>query len=633
MIKYKLAIDYKDQIIMELFTSENKEHWFKVMNWFRYVKIEDKGMQYMWDSFFTDKYLQSIYMYKGMLKHINNIYKAQFIDSFQYTYTPNITNKIAQWFKTQYKLTQGTFAGLDFELEDFQCYIMSRCWGLVKKRKFLKDEEKKLGIIFPVNKIWYGATRKNGKSELFAGIGDFLIHNPFGNDARPEIYSTGPDEKASAIIWDKGKALARSTESISNLFNKTNTRAFNTYNGGQFIKLPFKKEAIEGRNPSIGIVTEYHLHPTDEVVESFETAMNLSRINSLLFFDTTKGTGIYGVAYNREQQYKEVIEEQLAKPLDVIGINIATCFWELDDSDDYDWFDNEWETNIFRKSTPALGKIISLSALQQEWLIAKRDPLKRREFLIKKGGKWIGHNQAMFEMQDINACNQKYDGVYKLEDFAKNKEECIIAVDLANTGDSNAVSLIFKDIKDGEEIPIVHSKIFIPHTTLEERVVKERKPYHDWCEKGFVESCGNKSVDHKVISDYIYQLMKKYNVKKIVFDPYQQHIIKTYLNDQGGISESWFTEVAQNAKTLSAPLEIMVNRIHRQLAYFFNNPVTTDHILGFKPDFNSTGGMYFVKTKQQQRIDIVATIVTGIAKLDLIKPIGKAREGVFLQVW
>lgn len=628
---YKPVFDYKDQIVMELFTSENKEIWFNVFDWWFNIDITNQGEKYIWDTFFAGKHVQSIAMYREMVKTMLYTYRAVKDKEFPYEYSSSRVNKIVSWF-SNYKLSQGTFAGQEFILRDPQVYLLLSLYGLNKKEKFKEDIEKGKGLKFPTQKMIFNATRKNGKSEFFAGLGVFLQQNPFNNSARPEIYASGPKKDTSDIIWEKAQFLAKSNEEIKALYLKINTRHFWTVGRGKFVSLPFEKSSIEGQNPDVGIITEYHLVDSDEVVESFESAMNISRINPLLLFDTTKGEGIYGVAYNREMEYKEITIEQLNEPDKIIGIQIRNAFWELDTTDNFEWFENDFATNPLRKSTPMLGEIIQLSMLQDEWLVAKRDPLKRREFLIKKAGLWIGNQQALFEIRDIEECNEKNKDKYILEELAKSRAEAIIIVDLANTQDTNAVTLMFKDEINGEVIPICFSHTYIPSSTLEERVAKERKPYHKWEEQGYVSLSGTKSVDHKDIAEYIVKLIKKYNVKKICYDRWNFHIVKTYLQDMGKLSKEWFEQVNNNAAELSSPLEDLVKKINKKSIYFFDNPQTTDHILNFKPIHNSSGHMYFVKTKQTNRIDILATLVMGMSRLDLIKPIGKVRKAI-LQAW
>jgi phage terminase large subunit-like protein len=99
--------------------------------------------------------------------------------------------------------------------------------------------------------------------------------------------------------------------------------------------------------------------------------------------------------------------------------------------------------------------------------------------LIKKFGKWIGHKQSYFEIAEIKDCNDKYKVDYILDELEKNQTECLISIDLANTGDTNAITLVFKDVRNEEIIPIFFSKVFVPKTTIDDRIIKERKPYNE----------------------------------------------------------------------------------------------------------------------------------------------------------
>jgi phage terminase large subunit-like protein len=109
-------------------------------------------------------------------------------------------------------------------------------------------------------------------------------------------------------------------------------------------------------------------------------------------------------------------------------------------------------------------------------------------------------------------------------------------------------------------------------------------------------------------------------------------MVKTYLINQAGINESYFQEVKNNSQNLSNPIEILINKVSKTQAYFGDNPVTMDQMLNFVPQFNMNGQIYFTKNKQENRIDIFATIIMGISQLDLIREIGKKSSFEF-EAW
>lgn len=601
--------------------SKNTE-WEVILEWFKNYKPKDKGVQFIWDSLYDeDKYLQSYHMYAGMLKFVLYLYRSEVKKDFPFEYSSDRVNFIDNFFATEFYLTEGSFSGKKFILEPNQVYKLSMLFGFSKIEQYKSKEEKDKGIIFMVHKFYDVETRKNGKSMFFAGLANILVHNPFGNDFKSEIYATGPLQEASKIIYDKAQDIAKANAKLRNEFVAVNLRRFETHSGAKIKDLPFEKASLEGKNPTLSIATEYHLHDNDTMVDSIESAQNVSRINSLLVFDTTKGEGIFGVAYTREHDYKELTLEQLENPFENIGYTIATFMAEVDEEDLEDSISNPWETNPLRKSTPMLGVTVSLESLQAQWEVAKRNPTQKREFLIKKFGKWIGNLQSLITLDDLKKCNDKWKDKFKIEDF--DGANAIISVDLANTGDTNAVTLIFKTIEDGQEIPLIYSKIFIPDKTLKQRIDKERKPYWQWIQDGWVITSGEASVNHGDIAKYINECIEKYNVTQILFDPYQKHIIDTYLIHTHGISSSFLdenSEVKQNAATLSSTMEDYVKRVVDGNVYFFNNPVFIDHNINMKPQFNSQGQIYWTKQKQEQRVDIFATCVTGMYKFKELLP-------------
>lgn len=624
-------MNHKFKILQEL--KQKNNYWIKVFDWFQKYTPQNIGMKFVHDSIFTEKYLQSKHMLFGMIKHILYLYRSYFDKNFEYEYNDKRINYIVQFFHREFKLSEGTFQGKPFKLEPNQVYKLSLMWGFSKKLAFKSKEEEEKGLIFMVNNFYDGETRKNGKSMFFAAIADFLVLNPFGNDFQPEIYLTGPIQKSSKIIYEKAQSIIEQNPKLKGEFIAVNLRRFQTRARGKIIDLPFDVKSLEGQNPSFTIATEYHLHDNDEMVNSMESASNLSRINSMLVFDTTKGYGLYGVAYTREHDYKELTKQQLDNPFKNIGLNIATFLAEVDEEDHPEDIDNPWESNPLRKSTPNLGVTISLKSLQDQWNIAKLNPTRKIEFLIKKFGKWIGSAQSILTLKDFNNCHNNFKDNYQIENF--NGEEALIAVDLANTGDTNAVTLIFKDIVNGKEMPIFYSKIFIPEKTLNQRIAKEKKPYLDWIEKGWVIPSGDAAVDYADIASYIKQCLEKYKILKILFDPWQKKIIETYLIRENGISKVYLgkeSEIKQAASTLSSTMEEYIKRIVDGQIYFFGNPVFIDHHINMTPSFNSQGQVYWTKQNQNQRIDIFSSCVTGMYKFNDLYPI-KSEQKLGMEVW
>lgn len=629
-----------NKLIQHIISKDKK--WEDILKWFKDYKCEDEGIQFIWDSLFTNKYLQSYHMYAGMLKLVLYIYKFKHDKTFPYSYSSKRVQLIQNVFATQFKLTEGTFEGQPFILQPNQVFKLSMLYGFTKKEKYKKPEQKEKGIVFMVDKYYDTETRKNGKSQFFAGLANFLVLNPFENDHKPEIYSTGPLQEASRIIYEKAQDIARQNPLLKDEFKAINIRRFETHSGGKIKDLPFEKASLEGKNPSFAIVTEYHLHKNDTMVDSIESAANMSRINSLLVFDTTKGEGIYGVAYNREMDYKSITMEQLENTDKIVGENVMTFMAEVDKDDNPEDIYSPWEKNPLRKSTPMLGITISLESLQQQYTIAKRNPTQLREFIIKKWGKWVGTYESLITIDDLARCDENWKDKFKIEDF--DGAHAILAVDLANTGDTNAVSIIFKSTetittpegkKEEVEIPIIFSKVFIPEKTLRERIDKERKPYYQWIERGDVVLSGDTSVNHGDIASYISECIKKYNVKKVYYDPYQMHIIKNYLERIHGISSIYFdeeAEVKQNAATLSSAMEDYIKKITDGNIYFFGNPVFIDHHINMTPQFNSQGHIYWTKQKQENRVDIFATAVTGMSKFDKLLNY-KTESSNKLEVW
>lgn len=133
-------------------------------------------------------------------------------------------------------------------------------------------------------------------------------------DGMPQAYICGPQKDTSKIPYDTAKKYIQKSPALQPYFQKYNTLRITSKEGGEIRHLPFEKSAIEGKNPSLIILTEYHLHHDDTMQESAVTSRNTSRLNQLLVYDTTKGHEIESVCFRRERSYKKYLEEQILNP-------------------------------------------------------------------------------------------------------------------------------------------------------------------------------------------------------------------------------------------------------------------------------------------------------------------------------
>lgn len=594
----------EEELESELLKAATENYWKVVNAWAKTYEPKDKGSQYAFDVVYSKKYLSCKAMINTCKRHVLYMYKYYHENDFKFEYNSARVNYLHEWWETNLFLTEGRFKGQPFRLADNQAFKIAELYGWNFKGK---------NNIFMTSKMYDVETRKNGKSQFFAGLSDLVVLNPFGNDAQPEVYFSGPKQDSSNTLYTKAQQMAKSNENLSSEFDKINTRNFVTYADGKIKALPYSVDALEGKNPSLVIGTEYHLHPNDEMINSAESASNDSRPNSLVIFDTTKGYGINGVAYVRELSYKDLINHQVnIDPFNTTSYNIFAFIAEVDKEDSPNDIMNPWETNPLRKSTPMLGVTLQLESLQNEWREARNNPTKRREFLIKKFGMWVGNLQGLVTIDDIQGSNTKQKLNLKIEDLEK--QPCVIGVDLAMAHDTNAVSIIFKNQVDMRDVLVVIPKVFVPRDTVLERIEKEQLPYQQWIQDGHVIRSGDKTVDYKDIAEYIANACLKYDVKAICFDPYQSMTVKYHLTEARNIPTSLLKDVPQSAKELSAPMSLITQKILDKEYLDFDNPIQLSQILNVKPIITSSGGLYFKKDKSTGRIDLFAAMTTAVSE-------------------
>lgn len=161
-------------------------------------------------------------------------------------------------------------------------------------------------------------------------------------------------------------------------------------------------------------------------------------------------------------------------------------------------------------------------------------------------------------------CNIMASGTYdgesyiSLEDLRRGKVKGIdlhgrdvyVGVDLSMTNDNTAVSVISYDAKADvvDCIPMV----FIPADRIEEKTRAERVPYAEYIADGYVVPCGDRTIDYKVVEDYVFSLEERYGckVKALGFDRYNC-LSSAQKWEEGGIDT---VEVKQHSSVLHSLL-------------------------------------------------------------------------------
>lgn len=169
-----------------------------------------------------------------------------------------------------------------------------------------------------------------------------------------------------------------------------------------------------------------------------------------------------------------------------------------------------------------------------EWL---EHPEQNGDFLTKRMGIRAGVKEiAVTEYENVRATNKP------LPDLTG--WSCVVGIDYAELSDWAAIDLHFR--RGTERFDINHAWICAQSKTLH----RVKAPWKDWAEKGDVTVVDDVGIHPDILANYIWDSMKRYNVKMIALDNHRYALVAESLRKIG------FSDDQKNIK-LVRPSDIM----------------------------------------------------------------------------
>lgn len=174
----------------------------------------------------------------------------------------------------------------------------------------------------------------------------------------------------------------------------------------------------------------------------------------------------------------------------------------------------ENETN-WNKANPSYQYLSNLQEeMKTEFIDYQLDPIANSDFMTKRMNiAKAKSDMEAAEWEDIKATNQE---MINLEG-----KSCILGIDYTKATDFMATVLLFK-IK-GKYYGIHHSW----YCTACKDLHRIKPPLKEWEEKGYLTKVDSKEINPEVLTDWIREQMKYYDIRKLVVDDYRYGLLKT----------------------------------------------------------------------------------------------------------
>jgi len=488
---------------------------------------------------------------------------------------------IINFFEECINHTQGKLAGQPFILAPFQQFCLYNVFAWKNKKTHLRR----------ISTIYDKRAKKNGKTAEMAGLALFMMS--FENESSSQVYVGATRQEQAKICWKQARDFVmhnRANPILKKLgFLCKQTEIEFPKLGSIMMALSKDSKTQDGISAHLSIIDEYHAHKDDTVKENLESS-SVMRAQPVTYHITTAGAAIGSVCFEYETVCKDILR----------GIkkdnNTFIMIHDLDPDDDW-----EDEKNWY-KANPLLGQGLAIKNIRSEFVKAKNQPSKVKNFKTKHLNMWVNSLETYLEdniwMHDSNK--------EKVNDQDIIDNGCVLALDLSSVKDLTALSAVSHPDSNG----VVHTKTihFCPQATVAARSKEDAVPYQSFVEQGLLIATPGASVDYAIVEKYAREWYAYFNAEAIELDRWNANSIKHNMIN-AGLNVREFTQNFTNYTVPTKQFEILV--VNGKLRHG-GNPLLRWQIGGLVAIKDPNENLRLDKSRSTRRIDGLITIVMGI---------------------
>jgi phage terminase large subunit-like protein len=426
--------------------------------------------------------------------------------------------------------------------------------------------------------------RKNGKSVLTSGLGLFGMLEEGG--AQVTCISTKKD--AAMIVFNEALNMVRQSPYLSKHIRKRKSDMYMEATFSTFVPLSSKTNTLDGLNSNMGITDEIGAIRDRDIYDVIKQSQN-ARQQPMMFGISTAGFVREGL-FDKQYQYG-------CNVLDGVIDNDAFLpfFYELDEKEEIN------NPDMWIKANPSLGIIKSFDGLKADVEKAKVDSSFMPTVLTKDFNipQQADENTIWVDRKYILNCFGDFD----IEDFRGSY--AIGGMDLSLSGDLTALTLILQ--KRNQSKKYIYQHYFLPIETLEKHK-NDNVPYLTWEQQRYITFCQGNKINQEDIIKWWEDCYRDLGIIPpfIGYDRWGAVYVKEKIKDLG----FQVFDVGQGFKDMSNPMKDLGLEFEKG-DIVYNNPILRWNLTNVVKVTDPAGNIKFDKAKAKQRIDGVASLITG----------------------
>lgn len=380
--------------------------------------------------------------------------------------------------------TKGRWSRTPFHLRPWQLdEIMAPLFGTV----VWSDEFKR--YVRRYRLAWIEVARKNGKSELLAGIALYLLVADDEDGA--EIYGCAMDRDQARKVYDVAERMVHLSPLLSARLkiNKQAKRIYDAQTGSYYEVVAADAGGNLGHNPHGVVFDEVLTQKNSDLWNAMRTGMG-AREQALMVAATTAGDDPQSFGKSEHDEMQKVADDpERARHVFTFMRNLP--------SDADPWNEENWKI-----ANPALGDFLSIQSLRDEALEARNDPSKENAFRQFRLNQWVSQSTRWMPMHLWDRCtgdlwpNPTW-GREQLRD-----RTAYAGFDLAAKFDLTAWALVIPGDEPHDDPAHVLWRFWLPEAGLERLDQFHDGKFTRWAKQGWLTITEGSVIDYdRVLAD------------------------------------------------------------------------------------------------------------------------------------
>lgn len=267
--------------------------------------------------------------YKKLVKDIHNPKQVSFFneiteeqETHTFVFDEKRGNKPIEFIEKFCKHSKGKWAGKNIELELWQKAFISALFGFVDKDTRIRKYKK--GALY--------VGRKNGKSTIDSGLGDFMLTKD--GEGGAEIYSVATKKDQAKVVWEEAKRMTKKSPALNKRIRCLVGGMYYDATDSFFKALASDSNSLDGLNAHFVICDEVHAWKDKNLLDVMYDSMS-AREQPMLLETSTMGTVRESVFDNEYEYFSQIIEGYEGKS-EIVDETVLAVIYELDNT-------NEWQ--------------------------------------------------------------------------------------------------------------------------------------------------------------------------------------------------------------------------------------------------------------------------------------------------